>query len=531
MLFCFLTYLKRTFNHVKLDVLLLQEEDYLPEEEIGVDDSTFYEMFKLIGAYHKQVWRPHNKFLAMPLLAAAIKPSGLTHEIVDNFIRIPARRRHFETLLSRQPMAVALSTTFLFYEKTIQKITDRVRELSPKSIIILGGPTLLQFPELRRYGDITVLLEGEKALLEILAALKNGGDLQRIPGIEFSRDGKRIETPARPLMDMAEIPFPDWEPLTDGPPGVYPIETQRGCVYKCKFCTDPVYGMGTRLRLHPVWRVMEEIQRNYDRWGIFCYRFSDSTFTFPIKRAEELCRAMIRMRLPLKWSCYGRADNMTPQLAALMAEAGCRCIFFGVESGDEGMLQRMRKDFRLEQVARAVEWTHKTGMGTVGSFFVGYPGETDETAAATEKFISDVGFSLLRVTSFWVDVNAPAWKLKEEYGLEGRGARWRHRTMDSEHAQKLTRGLIHNLLVKNKACLGTDGGIGPLVTMGLEYDEAFKFLRDKGLLVAYRLAKTQGRPLSAFHPAEIKRAQQAYGKALLKMAAKTKRYWDEVPTC
>ncbi|OGR83098.1 MAG: hypothetical protein A3J74_00105, partial [Elusimicrobia bacterium RIFCSPHIGHO2_02_FULL_57_9] len=503
------------------DILLLTEEDF-PEE------NRYFAMINLLGAVRRRVRLPHYIHLNITLLASVLQREGFSCELADNFLRLPPATQRFERLLKQAPPVVGLATTFLFREETLRDITRRIRDLSPHSIIILGGPSILQFPEWRRYGDISVLYDGERTLPAVLKTIKSGGNLRDIPGIEFQKDGHKVATEPSEFTPLSELPLPDWSHLGHGRHGVYPIETQRGCVYKCKYCTYPVYQSGdSGTQLHPIPRIIDELRHNYENWGITYYRFIDATFTFPRKRAEDICREIIRSKLPIQWSCFGRVDNMTPELANLMAQAGCRCIFFGIESGDDSMLKRMRKDFRVEHIHGGVQCTHEAGMATVGSFFVGFPGETEETLANTEKIIIDSHFTFLSVGSYWVDPNAPASLQNEEYGLTGRGGQWKHNTMDSTQAEALTGRLLSNVLSKNAAHLGFDFTIASLVNLGLDYDEAMRYMMDKGLLINYRLAKTSGHSLDHFNPKEVERAWSNYQRATLKIAALGRPYYTQ----
>lgn len=501
---------------MRLDLLLLTEDD-------SFGDDAFYGGIKrLAGSIHKDAVARHGVHLSVALLASAVKARGFTCELLDNFLHTEENSRKLDQLLAGEPLAVGLSTTMLFKEETMRRITERVRAVSPRSVLILGGPSLLQTPEFRSYGDVAVLHEGEWVLPEILEVLKHGGDLSRVPGIDLERNGKRFQTPPPPLMPADEIPCPDWRLVGRRPHELYGIETQRGCAYKCKYCTYPVYSPGkpdtSGLRLKSIPRVIDEIRRNYEEHGIVNCRFIDSTFTFPIRRAEEICRAVIQARLPIEWFCFGRVDNMTPQLAGLMAEAGCKLIFFGVESGDPGVLRNMRRDFTLDDVARGVSVARQAGIATLGSFFTGFPGETEETVMNTERCVMEAGFDFFVAGSFWLDWNAPIWAERLRYSLQGRGGRWRHSTMDSDRAVELSQRLIHNVMIANGPSFGSVWFIQVCLSRGLGYDESIRLMRCTSLLMAHRLALKEKGDLSRFSPPAIEEARRSYEETVLKMA-------------
>ncbi len=497
------------------EVLLLSDEDFAYENE---HFHAISESF-LTPRTGKP---PHAPALGIAALAGPLEDAGFRCSLVDNYRTLPERAKRVEELLARSPLLVGLSTTFIFTESAVRETAALVRRLSPRSRFVLGGPSLLQNPGLRLHADVSVLGEGERTLPLVAACLRDGGDLASVSGIEFERGGERVATPPAALTPPDQVPFPRWDLLGRGPHAVYPIETQRGCVYKCRYCTYPIYSPGrpdgSGLRLWSTERVLAELRLNHERYGIRNYRVADSTFTFPVARAEELCRAVIAEKLPVRWTCYGRVDNMTPSLAALMAEAGCRAIFFGVESGDDGMLKSMRKDFTLEDVHRGVAVTRAAGIKAVGSFIVGYPGETEATIEATRRCIEGAGFDLFRLSTFWYDHNAPLRAEAERYGLTGEGGVWRHATMDHVAAEAATKRLIADIMSRNTCRYGSDYMIAAIAGYGVDFDEAFQYFLDLALMRNWHLARRGGGG-GAFDPAELRTAAARANDVAVRIAA------------
>jgi len=166
----------------------------------------------------------------------------------------------------------------------------------------------------------------------------------------------------------------------------YPVVTQRGCPYKCSFCEAHV-ALGKKLRLFSVDRVIEELKiLKYEKGARGIY-FQDSTFTMNKKYVVPLFEAMIKEGLSdLLWSCTTRTDRVDPDLLALMYEAGCRNILYGIESGNEQSLQVIKKGISVERQAQGVEWTHKAKITMTNSFILCLPGETEEMVENTIKY-------------------------------------------------------------------------------------------------------------------------------------------------
>ncbi|MBS7659631.1 radical SAM protein, partial [Candidatus Bathyarchaeota archaeon] len=115
------------------------------------------------------------------------------------------------------------------------------------------------------------------------------------------------------------------------------------------------------------------------------------------RRVEEICDEIIRRKLDIEWDCETRVDMVNRPLLEKMKRAGCIAIWFGVESGCQMIIDRMKKQFKIEQTRKAFRLAHEVGLMTVASVILGFPGETEETAWETINFVkslnpADVGF-------------------------------------------------------------------------------------------------------------------------------------------
>jgi anaerobic magnesium-protoporphyrin IX monomethyl ester cyclase len=116
----------------------------------------------------------------------------------------------------------------------------------------------------------------------------------------------------------------------------------------------------------------------------------DDTFTLNHPHATELCHELIRRHLPVKWSIFSRVDTLTRELLGLMREAGCTCMLFGVESGNQEVLNCIKKGITPEKVRNGVRMATEAGIGTFASFILGLPGETPERARETEGLATEL---------------------------------------------------------------------------------------------------------------------------------------------
>ena len=159
------------------------------------------------------------------------------------------------------------------------------------------------------------------------------------------------------------------------------VLTNFGCPFKCAFCIMSSLGFKSR---DPE-NVLEELRYLKDN-GFRNIYFNDQTFGADKKQTRALLRAMREQGLDLGFVCFTRVDLLDEEFAGLLKEAGCHTVMFGVESSDPGLLERYSKGITPEMVENAATLCRKNRIRTVGTFILGLPGETRETALATIAF-------------------------------------------------------------------------------------------------------------------------------------------------
>jgi p-methyltransferase len=453
----------------------------LTESKISSDFNKYDEVAKATDATKREDVLPHDTHLNIVLLGSILKEHNYDVELIDNFLHLKTQFKRLERELDKGPMAVGISTTFFYDNSSLQELISMIRTRSPGSCIILGGPSLLQFSELIKLGDISVLYDGDEVIVKIMDRLKRGKKgLKDIPGIYIKENDTIHFTGERPPIEMNKIPFPDWELMPKSRELVYPIETQRGCPYSCKYCTYPVYSLkGGKYRLKDNQKVIDEIKRNFEKYGIYRYRICDSNFTTPTKRALKLSEMIVKENLNIEWSCYGRVDNMGNELAVAMKEAGCKVIFIGIESGSDMILRNMNKKFSRKQIYSGIKSIKRAGISITGSFIVGFPGETEQTVMMTKEVILNSGLDCYLASFFWLDHNSQIWREREKYGLTGSAMNWSHDTMDSNSAKSYLSSLIEDVFKEDGPPTGSDFDVVSLVNHGLSYEQALEFIRDR----------------------------------------------------
>ena len=275
-----------------------------------------------------------------------------------------------------------------------------IRSVLPDAIIVYGGvhatdraaESLEESPEC----DFIIRREAELTLVELIENLEKGvTDFSHISGLTWRKNNDTIMlNPDRELLpSLDDLPlgfFGDLD-LTRYVPHptqytqlpTYSVVTQRGCPYPCTFCEAHV-ALGKKLRLFSPKRVIEELKILKYEKGTRGVYFQDSTFTLNKKYVIELFELMIKEGLnDLLWSCTTRTDRVDPELLALMHEAGCRNILYGIESANQQSLDLLKKNIKAETQERAVEWTHKANITILCSYILCLPGETEKMVQNT----------------------------------------------------------------------------------------------------------------------------------------------------
>jgi radical SAM superfamily enzyme YgiQ (UPF0313 family) len=271
-----------------------------------------------------------------------------------------------------------------------------VKRFNQNVPVIVGGPhpSIVGRSALdSQYIDIGVRGEGERTIVEILNSLENGQQLDQIRGIIYKLDGEVVETEPREYIgDLATLCFPhesapealkdfDHYPLT----AFGNVFANRGCPFSCAFCASRGI-WGRHVRFRPVEHVIREIA-GLQQKGLTSIYFCDDTFGLNKRWLSDLCHGLIRQCPGLKWSCETHAQVVNDETLSLMRKAGCYKIELGIESGDNEVLRKMRKQTTIEEALAAAAKIKKHGIELHTYFLVGLPFETEESLAATFKAI------------------------------------------------------------------------------------------------------------------------------------------------
>ena len=337
--------------------------------------------------------------IGLMYVAAALEKAGFTVQMLDNYLMKKPLEEVKELIAKVNPAIVGITCGSATYRRCIET-ARAIKETLPTCKIVVGGwhasyvpDSLLENPEI----DYVVMGEGERAVTDLATCIVNGNEPAAItiPGVACRRAGANIKNPPQFIENMDEIPYParhllplelydrTIEYLNVKPADVMSIS--RGCVYHCGFCeTRKLWG--NICRGFSPQRVIGEIKDLQSKYGTKGLYFINDNFTLRKKETLELCDLMVKEKLDLEWVCDTRVDLVNQELLAAMSRAGCKTIWFGVESGSEKVLKRIGRDTTLQQIENAFKLCRKNGMQTACSFMLGVPDETLKDMEASLKF-------------------------------------------------------------------------------------------------------------------------------------------------
>lgn len=270
--------------------------------------------------------------------------------------------------------------------------------------------------------------DGEQLLLDLLAHLN---DPEGVASLTWAKDGRVVNNQGRPMeRQLDQWPFPDRESLkldfVESMPLDVPavlsmerfttMQTSRGCPWPCVFCDIPIFNEG-KWRARSAQHVVDEL-KYLEEHGYGAVYFVDDHFLLQPKRIEAICNGVIDAGLRIQWGIEGRVDSVAQHLFPVMAKAHCRTVMFGIESGSQKILDRLKKEQTLEEVTTAVKNARKAGIEIVHGFFtVGNPDETVEDMRATFDFASKLPLDTFGFNRLCVYRGTPLWQEYVKRGL------------------------------------------------------------------------------------------------------------------
>jgi len=386
--------------------------------------------------------------LGVLMLAASLRQAGYSVAVFDMFLN-DLHPSHIEAAIRKyEPDLIGVSI-ITASAPSAYEIVEWVQRNDPGILLVAGGIHATNCPEdvLRHGFDVATRHEGIETIVEVACCFVHQKDrkgLFEISGIAFLWRGEILINKDRPLVKPADrLPFPARDLIElNRYPQKGAIMSSFGCNRRCKFCTvyqnpDMIY------RARCTGHVIGELQ-GMQAMGIKTGNFVDDSFLLSSKRAGELCRAIIDSGIEMSLACQSRVDDAckSPATLELMVEAGFTAIEFGVESGNQEVLDWCGKGITLEQALLAVRLAKAAGFQRIGcGMILGHPVDTKETIEESIRFskcLIEQGASNIALAICTPFPGSDIALNAAEYGLKIRSRDWsrynfREAVMDTLH--------------------------------------------------------------------------------------------------
>jgi len=348
--------------------------------------------------------------LNLMYLAAALEKASLSVKILDDDLYQVGFEKIASLASKIDPVVVGVTATTATIKNAL-KYVKAIKEILPNTLAVIGGshPTFTPSGTLKAGDglDVVVVGEGEETLTEVAEEyIKNGfNNFENVKGIVYRDNGKINATPPRPLIKNLDglsfparhlVPFNEYKTSQSQAGGII---TSRGCVFNCNYCSSSLI-MGKKFRSRSAENVVDELEELVYKYGVRDIAFLDDIFMLNKRRARAVADEIKNRCLDISFVTSSRVDTVNQELLECLKSAGMSTLYCGIESGSQRVLDLMGKGITLKQSEDAIKAAKNVDINVLGSFMLGYPGETaqemDQTIDFSIKLDPDYGqFSIL----------------------------------------------------------------------------------------------------------------------------------------
>lgn len=338
--------------------------------------------------------------LGLLYIAQALKDARFSVSVLDLCFSKNISKDIKKTITKWNPDFIGVSirnVDNLTFPKTVSYLSPTKEIINTikcytRAPIVLGGSAFSLFPkEILLFMDCEwgIVGEGEEALIELLRRIKNGKkDYESVDNLFWRKDGviysnrmKFIHEPSDFVLDYGLIDNHLYKKFA----GMGNVQTKRGCRFKCSYCTYPfIEGKSYRLRSPEI--VAEEMALLKTKYKIPHVFFVDDVFTYPLEHALLICKALLKKKIKMNWSCFASPYGISKKLLELMKKAGCTHIEFGSDALSNMVLKRLHKPFLVKDILKASRLCKEVGIKCAHYVIFGAPGENNNSLK--ESFVT-----------------------------------------------------------------------------------------------------------------------------------------------
>ena len=334
--------------------------------------------------------------LNLMYLAGALEEASFSVKIIDDDLYGLESEKIAKLVSKINPKVVGVTATTATVKNAL-KYVKAVKELLPNALTVIGGPhtTFMPIETLNDDNslDVVVIGEGEATIVDLLKKYEKYGldKLSEVKGIAYRNDEKISQNSPRKLIEnLDEVPFParhlipfnEYKMSRNQAGGMI---TSRGCVFSCNYCSSSLI-MGKKFRYRSPGNVIDEIEELVYDYDVREIAFLDDIFMLNKKRAFEIANEIKERDLDISFVASSRVNTVSRELLESLKSAGMNTLYCGVESGSQRVLDLMGKGITLKQAEDAIKAAKDVKMDVLGSFIIGYPGETSKEIDKTIDF-------------------------------------------------------------------------------------------------------------------------------------------------
>lgn len=338
--------------------------------------------------------------LGLCYLGASVRNKKYSVKIIDSPVEELDVRQTVSLVKELHPRFIGITAATVNIIRA-SRLAQAIKEAGMHIPVVIGGAHVSSLPRetMEEFSafDIGVINEGELTILDVLNTNGDIRDLKEIPGIVYRNQEAVFSTPVKkPIEDIDQLPYPAFDLLPDMIKYYRPashsylrlpsaaLVTSRGCNGTCTFCARPF--IGEKYRGHSAEYTLEMVDILVKNYGVRDIIFYDDNFLLDRKRVVAISEGLLKKNYNISWSCLARNETISPDFLKLIKRAGCWQIAFGIESGDQTILNNLKKRTTVEKNLKAIRMTNESGIHSRGYFMIGCPGETMETMNRTMEF-------------------------------------------------------------------------------------------------------------------------------------------------
>jgi len=359
--------------------------------------------------------------LGLEYIGASLEKAGNKVEIIDFGAENVTIEQLKNSLIKSDIVGMSVYTNIYSIAANIAKV---IKELGPDIPLIIGGPHCTHQKERSLYqipnADLCIELEGEFALLDVVKYVKGSKKLSDINGIHY-RENNKIKSgkPPKAIEDLDTLPFPARHLVEKYDYGNFlwglqpkkkftSMITTRGCPFNCRFCTRYGNIKEWRFRSRTPENVVKEIQEISEKYKSIM--IVDDNFLTDTKRTNKIFDQILELKIDLEYYILGaRVDTAERELYKKMKKAGVKYISFGIESGNQDVLDFYNKKITLHQIRKAVNLANEMNFITQGDLILGAPIEKKEHIENTINFVSSLPLDIVLFQPLDYEMGSELW--------------------------------------------------------------------------------------------------------------------------